>query len=100
MEALEDTELLMIDYSAIEALFASETKWMAIGKALADFHFLNREEREMELLKYSAPERYSLFRRKFPHLLERLRKQDIAAYLGITPVSLSRLEAKARKSAD
>lgn len=93
MEALEETEALTIDYAVVEELIRTNPKWTAIGKALADFHFLNREDREMELLKDSAPERYAIFRRRFPHLLGRLKKQDIAAYLGITPVSLSRLEA-------
>jgi CRP-like cAMP-binding protein len=92
METLEETEVLSIDYSVIDSLVRSNPKWMAVGKALADFHFVNREVREMELLKHSAPERYAIFRRRFPHLLDRVRKQDIAAYIGITPVSLSRLE--------
>jgi CRP-like cAMP-binding protein len=92
MEALEETELLTIDYAAIEKLFHQSPKWMEIGKAFSDFHFLNREAREMELLKYSATERYEIFKRRFPNLLGRLKKQDIASYLGITPVSLSRLE--------
>lgn len=94
LEALEDTTLLTIDYAVIERRFREDPQWLAIGKALADLHFLNREEREMELLKHSAPGRYAIFRQRFPHLLGRLRKQDIASYLGITPESLSRLEAK------
>jgi CRP-like cAMP-binding protein len=93
MEALEETEVLTIDYAIVDELIRTNPRWTLIGKALADYHFLNREDREMELLKYSAPERYAIFRRRFPHLLGRLKKQDIAAYLGITPVSLSRLEA-------
>jgi CRP-like cAMP-binding protein len=92
-QALEETEILSIDYGVIEKLLATNPRWLVVGKALADYHFVNRETREMELLKFSAPERYALFRRRFPHLLDRLKKQDIAAYLGITPVSLSRLES-------
>ncbi|MBS1961622.1 MAG: Crp/Fnr family transcriptional regulator [Bdellovibrionales bacterium] len=94
MEALEETEALSVEYDAIEALTRTNPRWLAVAKRLADFHFLNREDREMELLKFSAPERYARFKARFPHLLGRLRKQDIAAYLGITPVSLSRLEGR------
>ena len=92
METLEETTVLTIDYAAVDELIRTNPRWTMLGKAFADLHFLHREEREMELLKYSAPERYAIFRRRFPHLLGRLKKQDIAAYLGITPVSLSRLE--------
>jgi CRP-like cAMP-binding protein len=93
MEALEDLELLVIEYGVIESLFKKSVRWLEIGKALADFHFLNREDRELELLKYSADERYAIFKRRFPELIGRLKKKDIASYLGITPVSLSRLES-------
>jgi CRP-like cAMP-binding protein len=93
METLEPTELLTIPYARIEELIRTRPRWTAIGKALADLHFLNREARERELLKNSAPERYAIFKKRFPELLTRLRKQDIACYLGITPVSLSRIES-------
>lgn len=96
MEALEPIELLTIDYALIEGLIRTQPRWTAIGLALANLHFLNREAREMELLRNSAPERYAIFKRRFPQLLGRLRKQDIACYLGITPVSLSRIEAQER----
>jgi CRP-like cAMP-binding protein len=92
MEALEDTTLLTIDYPLIKELMSTRPKWMELGKAFADLHFLARETREMELLKFPALERYQIFKKRFPHLLNRLKKQDIASYLGITPVSLSRLE--------
>ena len=96
METLEDTEILSINYATIRDLIETKPNWTKLGKALADFHFLNREIREMELLKNSAAERYEIFKRRFPHLLGRLKKQDIASYLGITPVSLSRLESQGR----
>jgi CRP-like cAMP-binding protein len=92
MQAIEATELLVINYDVIEKLFQTSPKWMALGKAFADMHFINREKREMEFLKYDASKRYELFKSSFPQLLKRLKKQDIAAYLGITPVSLSRLQ--------
>lgn len=92
MEALEDTTALLIDYSIIDELIRKNPKWTVLGKAFADMHFLARESREMELLKYMASERYEIFKKRFPNLLDRLKKQDIASYLGITPVSLSRLE--------
>lgn len=94
MTALEDTSLLTIEYETIEKLFSSNFAWMKLAKAFADMHFLNREIREMELLKNSAAERYEIFKKRYPNLLNRLKKQDIACYLGITPVSLSRLESK------
>ena len=93
MQALEGTRLFTMDYSVVKTLMETDQKWLRVGKALADFHFLNRENRERELLTHSAQDRYANFKKQFPHLLTRLKKQDIASYLGITPVSLSRLES-------
>ena len=92
MKAIEKTKLLTIDYSFIEDLSKKNPKWTEIIKSLANMHFVNREIREMELLKFSALERYLSFKEKYPKLIDRLKRQDIAMYLGITPTSLSRLD--------
>jgi CRP-like cAMP-binding protein len=99
MQALEPTTIIKIEYTVIDQLMKTNNQWTKLGKAFADMHFLSRELREMELLKYDATERYMVFKKRFPHLLNRLKKQDIAAYLGITPVSLSRLDNLLLKNA-
>lgn len=54
---------------------------------------LRNEEREYDFLCLSAVERYEKFMEKSPELARRLTQIEIAAYLGITPVSLSRIRA-------
>lgn len=53
--------------------------------------------RQYELLSLNAEERLEAFREQYGKILPRLSQQDIANYLGITPVSLSRLKSKALK---
>lgn len=66
---------------------------------MAELTLLEREARAHELLTLSASERYARFCETHRALLPELRSYDIASYLGITPVSLSRLRArKARRS--
>jgi CRP-like cAMP-binding protein len=55
---------------------------------------VEREERAHELLTASATERYARFCAAHRSLLPRLRDYDIASYLGITPVSLSRIRGR------
>lgn len=54
---------------------------------------LRNEEREYDFLCLSAVERYEKFLSNSPDLAQRLTQIEIAAYLGITPVSLSRIRA-------
>ena len=59
--------------------------------------YLMLMRREHQFLTLSAEDRNLAFRREQPHVLGRVAQYEIAAYLGITPVSLSRLVAKLRR---
>ncbi|TQF70794.1 Crp/Fnr family transcriptional regulator [Pseudoalteromonas luteoviolacea] len=53
---------------------------------------LKKERREFELLTLSATERFNNLSNDDPQLVARLTQNDIAKYLGITPVALSRIK--------
>lgn len=91
VRALEKTQLLTTDWEVLQNLFSKSIHWMQLGKRVAEMHFISREQREFEFMAYSAAQRYDAFRQKYAHLEHRIKKQDIAAYLGISPVSLSRI---------
>lgn len=55
---------------------------------------LKKERREYEFLCLSAEERFTILRETAPELLERVTQNDIARYLGITPVALSRIRSR------
>jgi CRP-like cAMP-binding protein len=56
-----------------------------------------KTQHEIFLLKKSAEERYMMFHKMYPHLENRISQYHIASYLGITPVSLSRLRKSLTK---
>jgi CRP-like cAMP-binding protein len=59
---------------------------------------IKKEKREHDLLLLSATDRYRLLQREVPELLRRVAQHDIALYLGVTPVALSRIRGRlARK---
>jgi len=102
VEALCESELFVLKWSELNALYARHACFQTIGRRLAELTLLEREARAHELLTLSASERYARFRETHRALLPELRSYDIASYLGITPVSLSRLRKRAiatRKSA-
>jgi CRP-like cAMP-binding protein len=97
VEALCDSELLVLPWSELNALYARHSCFQTIGRRLTELTLLEREARAHELLTLSASERYTRFRETHRELLPQLRSYDIASYLGITPVSLSRLRARKPK---
>jgi CRP-like cAMP-binding protein len=72
--------------------------WNTIGRRMAEGLVLEREARAHALLTRSAWERYIDFCETHRALLPQLRQGDTASYLGISPVSLSRLKASAGAS--
>lgn len=63
---------------------------------LLETQLMHKENKERFMLLYSPEERYVLFCQHFPHLLTRLNDYQIAAYLGITSISLSRIKKRAQ----
>lgn len=59
---------------------------------------LRKERREHDFLVLSPEDNYRRLRADSPELLQRLTQNDIARYLGITPVALSRIRARMHRS--
>ena len=93
IQALEDTELVVIDYKTYNDLLNSHICWQKVARKLAEMLFVLEQKRESELLLKNAQERYIQFLHDYPNLINRLNQYHIASYLGITPESLSRIRA-------
>ncbi|MEJ6006052.1 Crp/Fnr family transcriptional regulator [Paucibacter sp. AS339] len=94
--ALEASVVERIDFRQLEALAARHPAWLwALYRAMQRLAVL-KEERERVLLTLTPPQRYAEFLREDASLAERIPLKDLARYLGITPVSLSRIRARAR----
>ncbi|WP_427160906.1 Crp/Fnr family transcriptional regulator [Aliinostoc sp. HNIBRCY26] len=91
IEAIEDSLLLVIDYSQYLQLCAGNSCWQEINHKLIEALFLKKEKREAELLLDDATTRYKTFLQEYPNLDQRVKQYHIASYLGISPVSLSRI---------
>jgi hypothetical protein len=57
-------------------------------------HFVAKEQREYEFLQLSAEERYRQFCAERPEHLAQIPQHQVASYIGITPVALSRIRAR------
>mgnify|MGYP000029324209 FL=1 len=90
--ALEDVEVDMLSYSVLEALCKNNPELQNVLLSFFQQLALSKEIREYEFLCLSAQDRYQSFCDQNPDLVTRIRQADLALYLGITPVALSRLK--------
>lgn len=91
IQALEDAAIIEVPYSLLQELMEREHGWERLVRKAVEQLYLKKEERERQLLFFDAATRYRAFLDKYPHIAGRLPQYHIASYLGISPVSLSRL---------
>lgn len=92
IEALSEATCLVFPYPVLTSLFNQHGGWQAFGRLIAEYLMVALEERMAGLLLLSPEERYlALLEGDQRHILQRVPQHYIANYLGITPVSLSRI---------
>lgn len=91
--ALEPTTVHRIARPEIERLCRQHHAVETLFKQLLGFASIGMMKRISEMLEENATTRYQLFVREKAPLLQRISLGDLAAYLGITQVSLSRIRA-------
>lgn len=93
-EALEACELECIDYVWMEEIAGQHALWQrALLRGWQEFA-ARKELRERDLLTLTPPQRYEAFVHAHPGLAQRVPQKDLARYLGVTPVSLSRIRGR------
>ncbi len=98
IEALSDCQLIVFPYAAIELLYSQSHVWERFGRLVAEYLANGLEDRMVGLLMLSPEERYiHLLESNKQKILERIPQHLIANYLGITPVSLSRIRNRINK---
>lgn len=92
LQCLADCKLIRFSFSKL--VFASQSDQQIANKMIEflTVFAMKKEQREYEFLCLSAEERYLLLVNDRPELLDMVTQNDIAKYLGITPVGLSRIK--------
>lgn len=98
IEALSDARYVSFSFTAMQALFDNSMAWQKFGRLIAEYAMMGLEERMVSLLLQSPEERYvALLKSNKIKIIERIPQQYIANYLGITPVSMSRIRNRLLK---
>ncbi len=94
LEAMEDTEVIVLPRKAIEWGYDNLEEGQKLGRLIAEYYFVYLDTRIQHLYTLSPIERYNLMSEIFPNIHNRVPQHMIASYLGITPIHLSRIKKK------
>jgi CRP-like cAMP-binding protein len=91
LECLEDTQVLCLTLENYQNLCNGLQKMERFFLQKANFGFLGSQKRIISWLTSNSKERYEQLIKQYPSLIQRVPKSLIAAYLGISRETLSRL---------
>ncbi|MFE3871854.1 Crp/Fnr family transcriptional regulator [Flavobacterium sp. ZS1P70] len=91
IEALEDSELLLLTTSAREALMDKIPMFERYQRLLLQNAYIANQARINSALTETAEEKYINLGNTYPGIVKRVPQHMIASYLGLTPETLSRI---------
>lgn len=97
-QALTDCKLLVGDYKKLIDLLDEHQDLERLLRKIAEYYFVDKEKREVEIVLLEANKRYEIFQSDYPQLEQRIPQYHIASYLGITPTQLSRIRSQNSKA--
>jgi CRP-like cAMP-binding protein len=89
--AMEDCDIDVITHSRMLELMERVPAWRQIAKDVDEFKYNALMNRSIQLQTLTASERYQLFVKKYPDILQKVALKHIASYLGIDIATLSRI---------
>lgn len=94
IEAITPCEVLKIPVDAVWKLLEERTELVQLYNQYLVQALERHWEIKMVMYQYSAMQRYQWFLKRYPELCQIVNSRHIASFLGITPVTLSRLRTK------
>jgi CRP-like cAMP-binding protein len=93
-QALEDCELMEIDFDIVEKLSENNISLIKIRLGFAEKMFLDALKRVESFVLDKPEERYQKLIIQNPEIVKRVADKHIASFIGVTPVSLSRIRKR------
>lgn len=97
IDAMSDAEIICFSYTTWQELLLDPRinfKIEHFGRTIAEYYICCYEERVLSFLSQTPEERYIQLLDTQPELLQLIPQHYLANYLGITPVSLSRIRKR------
>ncbi len=84
-QALTNCIIWETDYANIKHLYDICPDLERLGRLIAEYYFVEKERREVNLLNFEAKEYCKIFQQQYPTLEQQVSQYHIASFLGITP---------------
>ena len=95
--AMERSLVLALPAYALYPYLHNNLNLMRIYNQMLWVSLKGHWENKMAMVQYCAMERYQWFLRRYPGVIDRVPHRHVASFLGITPVSLSRIRRELRE---
>jgi CRP-like cAMP-binding protein len=93
-QALEDCELLEIDFDVVEKMSKNNISLIKTRMGFAQKMLLESLKRVESFVLEKPVERYNKLIAQKPEIIQRVADKHIASFIGVTPVSLSRIRKR------
>lgn len=90
-QALTDCDIWEAPFHEISNRYSEFHDLESLSRRIAEFYFLEKERKELEMALQDARQRYLTFNSRFPGLDQQIPQYHIASYLGVTATQLSRI---------
>lgn len=97
VETLEDCQVLVINHARLQTLLNTQPNMHAFALKILEERFVILHEWFSSHILDTPEERYLNLLTQRPDLLNRIPQHQIATFLGVTPVSLSRIRNRVAK---
>ena len=94
IDALEDTEVLLLDLNSQEQIFDLVNKFERYMRLLLQSNYIAMHRRVVSTISTTAEDKYLRMVKQYPDLIQRVPQHMIASYLGLKPETLSRIRKK------
>jgi CRP-like cAMP-binding protein len=94
IDALEHSEVLELSKQDMDSLYVDVPKFERFFRIIIQNAYVREQVRVIQNLSMTAEERYDIFVKKYPQIVQRVTLKQIASYLGITPEFLSTIRAR------
>jgi CRP-like cAMP-binding protein len=91
IDAIEDSELLLIDPRSHQEIVEAIPGFAAAQRAGLQRHNAAKDQRIVTSLSASAEQRYLDFLARYPSIAQRVPQHMVASYLGVSPETISRI---------
>jgi CRP-like cAMP-binding protein len=95
VSAVEQTTLVRSDFRIIERLAGQHLAWAQMCWSVTAVYAMTLQA-DAVLARDAAEDRYRALRTERPNLVSRLTQRDLAAYLNVTEVTMSRIVKRVR----